>query len=485
MYSLNSYKFYKILVLFLFIIFSTFIGNYICKSHICLASASTYVSNFSNTINDTQQTNNIETSIKDFISNYKTATLQVKELIHKKLQKKIKDNPTDFESICLLGFAYFLDEKYKLAIKCLKQVYTIYPKSIEIAHTLAKCYIHLSKPEQAYPLYKDILKLDPNNIDALYYISIYEIEANNIENALNLLQRLVSIYPFHKEALLALAKLLIIQNNPNDAILYLQKLIKLNKSFAEAYWLLGKSFQMLNKPEQSVIYYKQAKDLKYIPQSSQDEYNYAKALKEIGKYEDAIEEYKTVTKKSKDKFTGYIEIAEIYEKLGNLDAAIKYYQLAYNYNPNKYEILLKIANLYKTQNKLQEAENILSIIKKKKSTKFDTISMLEEINEETKHNHINHLWEIVQFGSDKQKIKALSEIIELDKSNKDAYYKVIEILKKFDDTKGLKHYYKLMYKNKIISEAEFNSYIAELREYSNSKKVKPPKTKKQHSKPLK
>lgn len=70
------------------------------------------------------------------------------------------------EKILEAAYFYFQNQKYKEAIKILKNGIKVFPDDVDIVYNLAILYESVNELDKAREFFKKVLKLDKNNEDA-------------------------------------------------------------------------------------------------------------------------------------------------------------------------------------------------------------------------------------------------------------------------------------------------------------------------------
>jgi cytochrome c-type biogenesis protein CcmH/NrfG len=93
------------------------------------------------------------------------------------LEKKVKENPKDWESFRDLGVNYNGIGDYKNAEEAYKKAAELSPKNVVIWNNLAQLYVRQERYEEAKEAFLKILEFDDTNAPA--YLGLAEMYSNN------------------------------------------------------------------------------------------------------------------------------------------------------------------------------------------------------------------------------------------------------------------------------------------------------------------
>jgi len=106
-----------------------------------------------------------------------------------------KKYPNQYTINLRLGWLFFLDKKYKNAIKHYKKALIAIPSSIEANLGLLKSYLKLGKLDSAIKVGTVILKKDLYNYYGNYNLILALKEKNEYAQALKLTKKMLALYP--------------------------------------------------------------------------------------------------------------------------------------------------------------------------------------------------------------------------------------------------------------------------------------------------
>ncbi len=119
-----------------------------------------------------------------------------------------KKSPNQYFINLRLAWLFFLDEKYKNAIKHYKMALIAEPNSIEANLGLIKSYLNLGDANSAIRVGNVILKIDLYNFYGNYNLILALKEKGEYKQALKLTRKMLSLYPTSTIYLEQLANLL-------------------------------------------------------------------------------------------------------------------------------------------------------------------------------------------------------------------------------------------------------------------------------------
>ena len=152
-----------------------------------------------------------------------------------------KKTPNQYFINLRLAWLFFLDKKYKNAIKHYKKALIVVPSSVEANLGLIKSYLNLRDANSAIQVGNIILKNDLYNFYGNYYLILALKQKHNYTQALKLTRKMLSLYPTSIIYLEQLANLLS-KKDINEAKKVYQNILILDPNNVTAkQYLFGKS----------------------------------------------------------------------------------------------------------------------------------------------------------------------------------------------------------------------------------------------------
>ncbi|MBW2108987.1 MAG: tetratricopeptide repeat protein [Deltaproteobacteria bacterium] len=99
------------------------------------------------------------------------------------LEKHIKENPSDYEALMLLGEAYSGTGKYKKALNAYRMALRITPGESKALIGVAICYGGMGMKFEAIEILEQVVEGDPKNATAHYYLGVAYERVRSINKA--------------------------------------------------------------------------------------------------------------------------------------------------------------------------------------------------------------------------------------------------------------------------------------------------------------
>lgn len=290
----------------------------------------------------------------------------------------IKSDPSDLRNKSYKAYIYKETKDFNAALKHYNELIDLSPKNTYSYIQIGIIYDEIQKFDDAIAWYKKALEIDPHEEDANLYISdIYE-RLGDEEKSLDYISRQIEIkgseYSYihrgimyaskglfnealsdYNEALRIKPESKYAYNNigclykdnekQQEAIDYYVKAIELDtdNSFVNSYNNIADCFIDLKDYDKAFEYYNLGMNV--MPQQDSLYSNKGLLLKKIGRYNEAIEEFKKAIELD-DKNTEYLEnIAETYEFIGCVDRAYNYYLKIVELNPSHSQVYDRLARI--------------------------------------------------------------------------------------------------------------------------------------------
>jgi Flp pilus assembly protein TadD len=139
------------------------------------------------------------------------------------LKGALEKNPTETNTLYLLGIGYSRKKMYPEAIDALTRVTESNSKFAPAVFELAICYQQQDDIDKALELYRQTAELDPNNPDAAYNSGLILFGKNRVEEALAFFEKALSLKPGDPAYLEMAGRCYINQADFPKAIDYLEK----------------------------------------------------------------------------------------------------------------------------------------------------------------------------------------------------------------------------------------------------------------------
>jgi tetratricopeptide (TPR) repeat protein len=223
------------------------------------------------------------------------------------------------------------NNKYDEAGKAYAKVLEIVPKSSYLGAMTGKALLESGKPDEAIQVAEAAIRNGANPVDAYKVLGLAYRQKKDLNKAIEQYEKLIEIDPDSSDALNELVALYVRTQRYDQAIVIYNKLAQLDSY-------------------QSYIYH----------------YRIALIYTQMGKFPEALDEYKLVAKDVPDNFDVHLHIGKLYEVLNQPDDAIVSYLTALQHIRNEQDELNvrnALAPLYFNRKSYQEAIHQYSRIK--------------------------------------------------------------------------------------------------------------------------
>ena len=305
------------------------------------------------------------------------------------LDKYNPDEEKETEALKLLGLCNVNLEKYKDGQSNFETVVKYDPEDASSWFYLANCYDNLDDVIHAKAAYQKVIELRENFIDAYKNLCVLYVRCDEPENAIELAKKALELEKEDYTLYYIIGTAYMSMKNFDDSVEYLEKALELNPEHSQLYNNLGTSYITIGKldkayknfvkaseldPDNSITYFniasilqlknKHKKACDYFEKAyalePSDSYLIALALSETkcGKYDSAINHYKTLISHHPEKDTYQYNLACCYELKGDYNYAIGILAHLVMLNPKSVSMAQKLANLYVKVKKPVQAKEI-------------------------------------------------------------------------------------------------------------------------------
>ena len=305
------------------------------------------------------------------------------------LEKYNPDEEKETEALKLLGLCNVNLEKYKAGQSNFETVVKYDPEDASSWFYLANCYDNLDDVIHAKAAYQKVIELRENFIDAYKNLCVLYVRCDEPENAIELAKKALELEKEDYTLYYIIGTAYMSMKNFDDSVEYLEKALELNPEHSQLYNNLGTSYITIGKldkayknfvkaseldPDNSITYFniasilqlknKHKKACDYFEKAyalePSDSYLIALALSETkcGKYDSAINHYKTLISHHPEKDTYQYNLACCYELKGDYNYAIGILAHLVMLNPKSVSMAQKLANLYVKVKKPVQAKEI-------------------------------------------------------------------------------------------------------------------------------
>jgi tetratricopeptide (TPR) repeat protein len=315
------------------------------------------------------------------------------------------------DSYYYFALGHLLEQQYEInssadlaeqSVNAYKKALDLAPGSPVIEERLAEIYAKSRHIRDAVSEAQEVLKADPDNLDAhrllariyvrtLGDIGTGDVQQENLQKAVEQFEAILKIDPTDEYSALWLARLYRFENRHDDAEKVLRSIVARDSENEAALEQLsqllideGRSQEAIDLLTQSAgdsaspdLYdllgdaYTQGKDfakaeaayrkaIELDPDDPGHRHGLAQALLSEDKYEQALEQYKTLSQLEPGTAENYLRMAQLDRQLGKLDDAESNLLHAKQLAPGSLEILDNEALLYEDEGRYDDAVKVLS-----------------------------------------------------------------------------------------------------------------------------
>ncbi|MBI1940271.1 MAG: tetratricopeptide repeat protein [Acidobacteria bacterium] len=176
-------------------------------------------------------------------------------LAQAELLTALRDRPNDEEILYYLGRVYSTQNNFGPAVKALKRLLALNPKSYKALDNLGLCYEALGQTENARVAFESAQAI-ARDVDPTYdwpYANLAEmlVKENRAREALPHAQEAVRVNPRSARNHFLLGKVLARGGEMEDSLEHLLKAVELDPSYAEPHYLLGRLYQKSGQREEA------------------------------------------------------------------------------------------------------------------------------------------------------------------------------------------------------------------------------------------
>lgn len=184
------------------------------------------------------------------------------------------------------------------ALESLMQAVALAPNNFDAVFYLGRVQYILRDYQNALVNLQSAIKINPQNIEARFFLGTVFEALNESEKALTEYQEIVKLDEKSFYGQIGLGALLVKQGKLEEAIIALNNAIKLDSKSFEANWALGRALVLQEKFAEAENILRTAVELQ--PNRTDARYQYAIALRRLGKTEEAKREFELVEKINKE-----------------------------------------------------------------------------------------------------------------------------------------------------------------------------------------
>ena len=208
-----------------------------------------------------------------------------------------------------------------------------YPTSSILHNIMAVSYASANEFDKAQMHYKKSIKLNPNT--AITYTNYANLlkTIGKVDEAIDNYKKSLEINPNNYKTLNNIAIALEEKGNFHEARELLEKAIKIDSKNYLAHYSMGNVYKALGLNSAAIKCYELAKEA--TDEDSGIKNNLGLILSEEGRYEEAIENYKSILKTNPESVRSLLNIASVYRQVGQLKKAMEFNNKAMEFNKDK------------------------------------------------------------------------------------------------------------------------------------------------------
>lgn len=280
-----------------------------------------------------------------------------KSLAKKALNLGLKQHKDSTSLKLLKAELLVLENKLKRASMLLEQLNAIEPNNEEVYIQQASILSKQLQHQKAIEYLKYALSFEDEQEadDILSLIGMEYLHLNDYKNAITYFKKCVEVYPKDKHALAQIVYCYDALNEHKNAASYLKEYIDQKDPYSHMAWLqLGKQYVALESYENALNAFDYAV---LINENSLAGFvEKAKTLEKLGRYKEAIENYKISFKIDTPTPYSLMKVGNCYEKMSMHMSALRYYKTAAHEDPLLDKAWIAIAEVYlKQDNSSNEA----------------------------------------------------------------------------------------------------------------------------------
>ena len=250
-----------------------------------------------------------------------------------KLSINIEKHPKNAENYYKRADYYYRNKQIEKGIQDIQQAVNLQPDSSKYYVKLSDFYFAMQETDLTEEMLQKAISVDENNNEARLKLAELQYLTRQYDDCDKTISEALKRQPHNPKAILTKAFMLKDLNDTVGYIRMLQLVIDQNPKEIKAYLELGYFYQMKNDP-MAISYYQNG--LRYDPNNVELHSNLAKMFQDMGKFDEAEQEYKTaISIDSTDLRSlnnlGYIYINDYFKKY---DEAVDLFTRAINVNPN-------------------------------------------------------------------------------------------------------------------------------------------------------
>lgn len=184
------------------------------------------------------------------------------------------------------------------AVESLTQAVALSPNNFDAVFYLGRVQYALKNYATALENLNKAVDLSPKNIEARFFLGTVLETAGESEKALQQYQEIVKLDEKSFFGQVGLGALLVKQGKLDEAVAALQQAILLDKNSFEAHWALGRAFLLQEKFAEAAEVLQKAVEMQ--PNRTDARYQFALALRRLGRSEEARREFDLVEKINKE-----------------------------------------------------------------------------------------------------------------------------------------------------------------------------------------
>lgn len=250
-----------------------------------------------------------------------------------KLCKEIDRHPKRSELYYQRADYYYYHQEVEKGIADMQTAIRLQPDSSKYYVKLSDLYFAQRETDLAEEMLQTAIKKQPDNNEARLKLAELYYHLRMLDECGKTIDEAVALQPFNPKAYLIQAFMMKDQRDTANYLRLLQLVIDQDPKEIKAFLELGYFYQQLNNPL-AINYYQNA--LNVDPNNVEIRYNLGKMYQDMGKTEEAEQEYKTVIEIDPKNIPALNNLGYLYldENIARYDEAAKLFSQAIEANPN-------------------------------------------------------------------------------------------------------------------------------------------------------
>ncbi len=176
-------------------------------------------------------------------------------ILIKNYENKLKDNPSDVETLLKIGIVYSEKNELTKAYDYLGRARRLAPQNQNVSKEYAYVALRIDKGKEAKDIYTALAAQGDDDV-VLFNLGTIALSEKKSDEALRYFRRAVTSNPANISALFAAGEVLYKNNQYKEAEVFFNKVLKINRNAVLAHLRIAQMFQKLDQKENAIKSYK-------------------------------------------------------------------------------------------------------------------------------------------------------------------------------------------------------------------------------------